>query len=76
LTWLKHAVLPAVAAALALASIQYTHLYLRIADLFYDVDSARWIGANTWWASTPLRLRGGCDLLLRIASSRRALSVP
>lgn len=54
MTWLKQAILPAVAAAFALAAIQYTNLDIRIADHFYDPRSGHWIGTNTWWASTLL----------------------
>lgn len=58
--------MPIVAAAFALAAIQYTGADVRIADQFYDAASARWIGANTWWASTLLH-DGGRWMMRAIA---------
>jgi membrane-associated PAP2 superfamily phosphatase len=49
-----------------LAAIHYSNLGIRIADHFFDAASARWIGANTWWASTLLH-DGGRWLMRLVA---------
>jgi membrane-associated PAP2 superfamily phosphatase len=66
LTWVTHGLLPAVAASAVLAAIHYSNLDIRIADHFYDAGSARWLGANTWWASTLLH--DGGRWLMRIVA--------
>jgi len=52
--WVINGVLPFAVSVIVLLAIHYGGIDTRLASHFYDIASGKWIGADTWWASTVL----------------------
>lgn len=71
--WTCHALLPAVAYAVAMTAIWRFDLDRRIAAaLFFDAQSRTWRGAGTWWAE-PLLHSGGTAFVVLIGLAAIAI---